>query len=540
MNSMVDDFEEKSSEGFDLQRYLGVVRRRHLQFLIPLFLGWALVWGASWVLAPVYRSGTLILVEQPTMPKDYVTPNVNDDLQDRLRSITQQILSRTRLLHIIDQLNLYADPHGHLTPDEKVEGMRKQIEIELVRDAHEHVSSFNVYYSAHDPRVAQQVTSELTNLFISENLEVRQQQSEDTTKFLESQLETARQTLSDQEEKIREFKGQHVGELPTQVGSNLQILAGLQSQLQNDEDALNTAKQQRVYLETLVNQYRSLQGTPKSAGGTATVGLPAIDEELDKLRAQLADLSSHYTDRHPDVRKLKEQIAETEKTRDRIVADLKAKAAAPADPDAANTTSDSTAMTDPSSPMVQLQGQMQSNRVEITNRERSVADLKTKVVDYQARLNQEPVREQQLSDLTRGYEQSKANYDDLLKKKNESAMATSMELLQQGERFRIIDPPSLPVKPDFPNRLKFCGIGLGIGLALGLVVAGAFEMMDDRIHDEKELQKLLSMSVIAEIPALTVASDEQRERGRLWLGWATAVFVSVTILLGSALSYLRG
>jgi polysaccharide chain length determinant protein (PEP-CTERM system associated) len=380
----------------------------------------------------------------------------------------------------------------------------------------------------------------LTNLFINENLEVRQQQSEDTTQFLEGQLETARKALADQEEKIREFKGQHVGELPAQVGSNLQILAGLQSQLQTEEDALNTAKQQRVYLETLMNQYHSLQSTPKATGGGATaVGLPAIDAELDKLRAQLADLSSHYTDRHPDVRKVKQQIADTEKTRDRIIADLKARKAAPADPDAA-TTPDPTTMADASSPMVQLQGQLQSNRVEIASRERAVADLKNKVVDYQARLNQEPVREQQLSDLTRGYEQSKANYDGLLKKKNESAMATSMELLQQGERFRIIDPPSLPAKPDFPNRLKFCGIGLGVGLALGVVVAGAFEMMDDRVYDEKELQKLLPIAVISEIPALTVASDEQSERRRLWLGWATAVFVSATILVGSALSYLRG
>jgi polysaccharide biosynthesis transport protein len=536
---MVDDLDEKSSEGFDLQRYLGVVRRRHLQFLIPLFLGWAVVWGASWVLPPTYRSGTLILVEQPTMPKDYVTPNVNDDLQERMQSITQQILSRTRLLHIIDQLNLYAGLRSLPSPDQKVEHMRKDINIELVRDARDQITAFNVSYSSPDPHQAQQVTSELTNLFINENLEVRQQQSEDTTKFLESQLESARKTLSDQEEKIREFKGQHVGELPAQVGSNLQILSGIQSQLQTEEDALNTAKQQRVYLETLVNQYRSLQGTPKTTGGSATVGLPAIDEELEKLRAQLTDLRSHYTDRHPDVRKLKEQIADTEKTRDRIIANLKAKAFAPADADSANTP-DASAMTDPSSPMVQLQGQLQGNRLEIANRERAVADFKAKVIDYQARLNQEPVREQQLSDLTRGYEQSKANYDDLLKKKNESAMATSMELLQQGERFRIIDPPSLPVKPDFPNRLKFCGIGLGIGLALGVVVAGAFEMMDDRIHDEKELQELLPIAIISEIPALTVAADKQRERGRLWLGWATAAFVSVTILLGSALSYLRG
>jgi len=534
----VDDQDEKSSESFDLQHYLGIVRRRHLQFLIPLFIGWAAVWGSSWILKPTYRSGTLILVEQPTMPKDYVTPNINDDVQDRLRSITQQILSRTRLLHIIDQLNLYADTHG-LTPDEKVGRMRKEIEIELVHDAQNRVSSFNVYYSAHDPHVAQQVTSELTNLFISENLEVRQQQSEGTTKFLEGQLETARKALSDQEEKIRQFKGQHIGELPAQVGSNLQILAGLQSQLQTEEDALNTAKQQRVYLETLMNQYRSLQGSSKSEGG-APVGLPAVNEELEKLKAQLADLKSHYTNRHPDVRKLKQQIAETEKTRDDIIAALKARDSAPTDPSAAPATPDTADMRDATSPLMQLQGQIQANRVEISNRERGVADLKTKVLDYQARLNQEPVREQQLSDLTRGYEQSKASYDELLKKKNESAMATSMELLQQGERFRIIDPPSLPVKPDFPNRLKLCVIGLGMGLALGVMVAGAFEIMDDRVYDEKELQKLLPVTVISEIPTIPVAADERRERWRIRIGWATAAVVSVTILLGSAISYLHG
>src|SRR5580700_1158233 len=467
--SMVDDLEEKSSEGIDLHHYLGIVRRRHMQFLIPLLLGWLVVWGASWVLPSRYRSGTLILVEQPTMPKDYVTPNVNDDLQDRLRSITQQILSRTRLLHIIDQLNLYADSH---TADAKVERMRKDIgDIELVRDGEGRVSSFNVSYSSQNPRLAQQVTSELTNLFISENLEVRQQQSEDTTNFLEGQLETARKALSDQEEKIREFKGQHVGELPTQVASNLQILAGMQSQLQTEEDALNTAKQQRVYLETLISQYRALQSSPRTEGG-APAGLPALDEELSKLRAQLADLSSHYTDRYPDVRNVKEQIAKTEKMRDQMVASLKAKtSAAQADPDAANATADAD-LGDPSSPTVQLQGQIQANRAEIANRERGIAALQAKVADYQARLNQEPVREQQLSDLTRGYDQSKANYDDLLKKKNESAMATSMELLQQGERFRIIDPPSLSLKPDFPNHLKFCAIGLALGLGLGAVGVG--------------------------------------------------------------------
>ena len=194
---------------------------------------------------------------------------------------------------------------------------------------------------------------------------------------------------------------------------------------------------------------------------------------------------------------------------------------------------------DPSqnSPMLQLQGQLQANQAEIANREQAIAGLKAKVSDYQARLNEEPVSEQQLADLTRGYDQSKANYDDLLKKENESKMATSMEQMQQGERFRMLDPPSLPLKPDFPNRLKFCGIGLGFGLALGLVVAGGFEFMDDRLHSEKEIKALLPMKVISEIPEILNPSDERSSRKRMLLGWAMAALVFAIILAGSVFSY---
>src|SRR5277367_2862392 len=316
--------EEQKSASLDIQKYLDLVRRRHIYFLIPLLLGWIVVWGASWILPVRYKSSTLILVEQPSMPKDYVVPNVSDDLQDRLQSITQQILSRTRLLLIIDELNLYSANGKKMTPDEKVERMRKDIEILLVRDFQEQITSFKISYSAHDPGVAQQVTGELSKLFINANLEVRQQQSEGTTKFLESQLENARASLAEQEAKIREFKGQHIGELPTQQASNLQILSGLQSQLTNEQDALNTAEQQKVYLQTLINQYRALQGTSRTADGSPT-RLPIIDEQLEKLKAQLADLSSHYTDSYPDIRNLKAEIAKTEKTRADLLAELKNK-----------------------------------------------------------------------------------------------------------------------------------------------------------------------------------------------------------------------
>jgi succinoglycan biosynthesis transport protein ExoP len=536
---MVDELEDKPGEGVNLQQYMGVIRRRHMYFLVPFFLGWLAVWSVSWILPSRYRSGTLILVEQPSMPKDYVTPNVSDDLQSRLQSITQQILSRTRLLRIIDQLNLYATSKGRLNPDELVDRMRKDIEIELVRDAGLKITSFNIYYSSYDPHVAQQVTSELTNLFISENLELRQQKSEDTTKFLESQLETAKQTLAEQEEKVRVYKDQHLGELPTQLASNLQILTGLQSQLQNEEDGLNADRQQNAYLQSMLEQSRALQRTPKSGDGTP-VGIPALDQELDKLRAQLADLSSHYTERHPDVRKLKEQIAKTEKMREQALADLKSGATTtPASGNPPASVPDGLDSRDGAATM-QLQGQLKANQIDITSKEHEIAALKAKINDYQGRLNQEPVREQQFADLTRGYEQSKANYDDLLKKKNSSQMATSMELLQQGEHFQMIDPPSLPLKPDFPNRLKFCGIGLGVGIALGGIVAGGLEFLDDRLYDEKALKGLLPVAVISEIPPIASPQEERRQERKLWLSWVAAGLVFATILAGSAISYFRG
>ena len=526
------------SAGFDLQHYLGIVRRRHLHFLIPLFLGWLTVWGASWVLPARYKSSTMILVEQPTMPKDYVKPNVNDDVQERVQNITQQILSRTRLLHIIDELNLYAKDRRRLSPDEIVERMRKDIEVELVQNAEKRVTAFKINYLAHDPSIAQQVTSKLTNLFINENLEVRQQQSEGTTKFLEDQMDTARQNLEAQEGKIREYKGQHVGELPTQLESNLQILGGLQSQLQTEERALDTSKQQQVYLETLLREYRTLRGSPKGPEG-APMGLAAIDEELDKLKAQQADLSSRYKDKFPEVRKLKQQIATLEKMRDQLIADQQAKGSGTQrDTNTAAAQDDADVREQPQ--LLQLQSQLRANQIEIKNHEQMISDLKLKIGGYQGRLNQEPVREQQLADLTRGYDQSKATYDDLLKKKNESAMATSMELLQQGEHFRIIDPPSLPIKPSFPDRLKFCGIGLVVGLALGVVVVGGVEMMDDRVYNEQELKALLPVAVISEIPVMSSPAIDRAEQKKVWLGWAMAGVIFTAILAGSAISYLAG
>jgi polysaccharide chain length determinant protein (PEP-CTERM system associated) len=530
---------QKEQPPKSLSHWLGVIRRRHLYFLIPMFIGWLLVYSASWVIPARYKSSTLILVEQPTMPRDYVTPNVNEDLQERLQSITQQILSRSRLLHIMDDMHLYAKKRNRLSPDEAVEAMRKDIDIELVRGPDNRINAFKVSYSAPNPSTAQQVTSALTTLFISENLEVRQQASEDTTKFLETQLETARQGLTSQEDKIRAFKGQHLGELPAQLESNLQILSGLQSQLQAQEDALNTAKQQRVYVQTLLNQYRTAQGTTRAPDGARTT-LSSVDEELDKLKGELNTLRSSYNDQYPEIRELKDKIARTEKLKQQLELNQgKVSASGQATSNSGDSASDGSGSRDLSA-TAQLQSQLRANEIEVKNREQSVESLKGEIDRYRGRLNQEPMREQELADLTRGYEQSKSSYDELVKKKNDSAMATSMELMQQGERFKVLDPASLPLKPSFPDRMKMCLMGLGIGIVLGLAAVMAMETMDDRIYDEAELKQLLPIPVISEIPVVSQDADARAEQKRLRLGFVIASVAFTIILAGSAFTYWRG
>ncbi len=528
---------EPTSEQPDLNSIFGFIRRRRLQFLVPLFCGWLLIWGASWILSAKYRSSTLILVEEPTMPENYVAPNISDDMQARLESMTQQILSRTRLLVIIDKLHLYA---GTPSPDDRVEAMRKDIGVDLVRNTkNSNITAFKVNYTAKDPHMAQAVTSELTSLFITENLKTREREAEGTTSFIQKQLDDARASLAEQEAKVKQFEGQHLGEMPTQQASNLQILAGLQAQLQSEQDALNTAKQQRAYLQAMVEQERAAQSKTLSGTGNAggSTDLTTIDQQLEKMRAQLAELSSRYTDNYPDVQSVKSQIAKAEVTRARVVAAMKQRSA---DPKAEE--SSPSGVVDPAQGAAfrQLQGQLQANQVEIGNREKSITELNGRIGQYQGRLNLAPATEQQLADLTRGYEQSKANYDDLLKKRDQSQMATSMEQMQQGERFTMLDPPSLPLKPDFPNHLKFFGIGLGVGFALGLVVAGAFEFLDDRLHSEDEIKGLLPVLVLSEIPEIVNAVDEQNSQKRARFEWAATAAVLLIMLAGAVFSFLHG
>ena len=503
---MPDELDQMLSS---LENYGAIAHRRRWWILIPVFLTWAAVWGMSWLLPSTYQSEALILLEQHNVPNQYVLPNVSASIQDRLQTISQQVLSRTRLQAIIDQHHLYPQPHGLrilLDSGDPIEKMRKDIEIELVQaPGHpDEFTAFKMRYTARSPELAQKVNGELTTPFVKENVQAQQQLSEDTTSFLENQLAATRTRMEEQEAKVAAFKAKHLGELPSQLEMNVQqILSGIQVQLQNSHQALESARQHKIELESQLRQHRSAQATSGGGGsGKGTAGgiadstitsVKELDKELMDLRRRLQDLQERYTDDYPDVVALKDKIGKKEKQKKFAEDELAAnpdsrKTANAADPVAMDEVQDA-----PSVSLMQLENQLKANQREIENYQKHESDLESRASGYLARLNMAPEAEQELAAISRGYEESRANYNSLLQKQMQSQLATSLEQRQAGEQFRIVDPPSLPKKHIGPNRFKFSLDGLALGIVLGLGIVAILELTDIRIRQEKDLKSARSI-----------------------------------------------
>ena len=483
-----------------------------------LVAGWALGTTVSRILPPKYRSETVILIEQQKVPEHYVESNITADLQQRLHSMSEQILSRTRLLALIDKFNLYGGSAALHDPDALVARMRKDIMIEMIsaEGRREQLSAFKVAYSAPKPQLARDITQELTSLFINENLEDRQQMSEDTTSFLQSQLDEARQSLTEQEDKLRQFRTQHAGELPEQLQSNLQILGGLQIQLQAANDALNQTEQRNLYLRSLLHQYQ-VTGAPAPGDGAQQTP----QGKLASLRLQLTELQGKYTDRYPDIVRLKQQIAELEAEQ------AKKETTTTRNPD--TNTHAAPPDSEESSPLIQVRSEISANEFQIQNEKAKIKRLEQQIEVYQARLNATPDRDQQASAVTRDYDQSRTYYETLLSKKLQSEMATNLEKRRQGEQFRMIDPPSLPARPYWPNRLVFSLGGLALGLALGVGIVVLMNLFRPKIYEAGELVELLGAGYVLALPAF--ATDQESVQARRRRVWETVAAVMLAVAI---------
>lgn len=475
-------------DSFDFVKYLDIAKRRFYWMVIPFLV--TLLGGLTYALvAPrLYQAETLILVQPQSVPESFVQSIVSEGVDERLKTITQQVTSRTNLENIIEEHRLAEDSALRgLVAEEKVALVRAAISIgvnpgdkrKTIRGRESGTSTFTIQFTWEDPRKAMRVANALSSNFISENLKVRETQALGTSSFLSEELATIEKRLEEKEEELKIYREKYMGGLPTQLDANLRVIEGLRSQL----DRLNTSVREREGRRAL------LQGDLE--GGQATAVISPIDpqrrgggetRDLASLKSELAALEAKYTSSHPDIIRLKSLIESLEKKEaDRI-------------PDTGGSAVPVTAANRRTMEELRnVEGEIKSLRAES---ERISNQIRT----YQKWVDETPRREQELFALNRDYERLKESHSSLLKRKLEAEIAVSMEKKAKGEQFRVIDSAKLPTRPVKPDLKRTLLTVLALGVGLGLSLAYLVEMTDTSFRDPEDLEEALKVPILISIP----------------------------------------
>ena len=482
---------------------------RRYWWVLPLstfFLG-AIGLGATFVLPKRYTSETMVLVEQPSVGPEYVKPVVTEDLNHRLASMKEQILSRTRLQPIIEKFGLYAEVRGRVHIEDLVERLRTAVEIKPLEPTpgtqSRQLPGFYVDVTFDSPQIAQQICTEITSMFLEQNARERKQQANETTSFLSKQLEEAKKNLDDQDAKFAQFKRQYLGSLPEEEQSNLNILTGMNAQLEANTQALSRAHQDKAFNESLIGQQEANWKASQTGQNPETA-----EQQLGALQDQLTSLQARYTSEHPDVIKLKSQIEELKKRM----------AGAPKNNPSASGSTQASAAEPPQ--IQQLRAKLRQDDMNIADLTKRQSQIQDEIRQLQSRVQASPMVEQQMKELTRNYQTAQDFYNDLLKKRQNAGVAGDLESQQESEQFRVLDPPSMPDRPSFPKKAYFAGGGLGGGLALGLAILCLIAMGDKSMHTERDVELALKLPVLALVPVLEALSQGKSEAHKNHRAWA--------------------
>jgi polysaccharide biosynthesis transport protein len=479
-----------------------------------------------------FTSEATIFVVQQRIPERYVVSTNAANLSDALDSMVQEILSRPRLLAIVDEFGLYAEERKHLQADRIADLARRDVLIEPLSSR---TNAFQISFTAKRAELAHAVTTKLTKLFIEENLKTRADQASTTTSFLREQLQVANAKLLEQEARLRDFKMQYLGELPEQQQGNVGILVGMQTQLDNVMAAQNQAEQQKLYLESLLSERQRLSRAAAVTGmpisGQTASPLEAAQRESLQLEAEYKQLLKLYTAQYPDVRK---KAIELETQRE-TVALLKARGASSGEHGAEAPVDVQTDIN-----IAQLKSQLQANALQIGSLKKTEENLRGEIDKYRARINMTPVREQQLTSMQRDYDTTKQNYTDLLKKEQESQLATNLELRQEGQQFRLADPPSMPSRPSSPKRLKISLIALLGGLLLGCTFAFLAELKSATYHSVRDITNQYGFNLVIGIPLYLTPAQIRAQKWKSVFESVAASMLVAAVGVAEYFVYLHG
>lgn len=469
----------------NVEDYVAIVRRRWPLLLLPTLIFPLIAYAITFAIDPQFVSQTLVLIDRQQVPTDYVRPVVNQDLDTRLASMQQQILSRTSLQPIIDKYALYSTKKMNM--DEKVEATRKAIEIKAIHSdiaQSNGLPGFIIAFRASDAHTAQSVCGEITGLFVKQSLLNRAAAVGETTDFLNGQLADAKRKLDDQDSKIAAFQRQYFGKLPGDENTNVNVLATLNSQLTASNQQMETLQQNRAVLENLLAQ----QAQTSTASVVATRTSQAHEKEMQDLLAREADLSTHYTPENPDVKAIHRQIEELQNK----MAKEESAPAPPPSPNAGPSRTDSPAVQE-------LRARIKGIDMAIQSEQKQRAQLDAQVGAYRSRVESSPQVEEQYKELTRDYDQANDQYQLLLKQISQAKTATDLEKRQQGEQFRIMDEPNLPDAPAYPKKPIFLIGGLVLGLAIGVLATALLEYKNTALRSERDIWAFTQLPTLAVI-----------------------------------------
>jgi polysaccharide chain length determinant protein (PEP-CTERM system associated) len=492
---------------------LRIARKRFWLIAVPFAFVCAGAAVYAWTLPDLYRSETTIMIVPPRIPDSVVRNIIPTRIEDRLPSIRQQILSRTRLETVIQELNLYAEMRRTGIMEDVVEEMRRNIFLVPSQG-----NTFTVRYVGQNPVEVMRVAERLGQTFINEGLRYRESLTTGTTNFLETQLNEARTRLQEHEQKVEAYRRQFAGELPEQLSSNLQATQNVQMQIQSLLQSVSRGQERRLLIEKQLAEAESqviepVQVDALPAGGGSTL------QQLAAHRASLAGLELRLTPQHPDIVRLRQVIAELE---------TKAEAEALRQPL-------STAGAPPMHPaeaarqrrIADLRSELAQLTKEIDRQLAEEVRLRGIAQRYQQRAEAAPTRQTEMIELMRDYNQHQATYGALLSKREQARLSADLEANQIGEQFTLLDPARVPQRPFSPNRLRIGQMSAIAGLALGVALVGLLEYRDRSLKTEDDVKATVSLPVLAVVPLMASPAEKRRAfRFRLLRG---AVFGSVVM-----------
>jgi len=478
----------------DLDDYLAIARRRFKLIAILAVAAAAIGLASSFCFSSRFSSRALVQVEKQTVPSGYVRPIVTSAAVDRVGTIQQQVLSRNRLEPLVSRLGL---ARNGKSVEEAIGDIQRDVAITeaspptggLRRSGD--FFGFYVSFTADNPQDAQQICSQLTSMLLEENLKMRQQVAASTQDFLARQLAEAKRDLDEKDNALAAFKARFLGQLPSDADTNLKILTGLNAELDANTQMLNRAQQDKAYTQSILDQ----QVTEWKSSQT-TMTSDNVEQKLIALQTQLVALQTRYTDRHPEVIKMKKDIAALQAKQKELNA-------------AANDGSEDTGKRAEPPSVRQLRQQIYQSDGIMARGAHQQKLLQARIDSYQSRLTLSPQVEEQFKQLTRDLDVAHNIYDRLLLNKSESEIQTDLERQQQGEQMHVLDPPNLPDSPSFPIRWKFAGGGLGAGLALGISLSFLLELRDKAIRNEKDVLAALELPMLSSIPWVSPAATSE-------------------------------